>query len=30
MLDEARAKIAELVEEVLERRGPDHLSDPPG
>jgi hypothetical protein len=30
MLDEARAKSAEIVEEVLEGRGPDHLSDPPG
>ncbi len=28
-LEEARAKIAELVEEVLEGRGPVHLPEPP-
>jgi len=27
-LDEARVKIAELVEEVLEERGPSHLEPP--
>lgn len=27
-LEEARTKIAELVGEVLEGRGPDHLSEP--
>jgi PadR family transcriptional regulator, regulatory protein PadR len=29
LLDEARGKIAELVEEVLEGRGPAHLAEPP-
>jgi DNA-binding PadR family transcriptional regulator len=27
-LEEARARISELVEEVLEDRGPEHLPDP--
>lgn len=30
VLDEIRPKITELVDEVLEGKGPDELSDPPG